>query len=219
MVQPCPARIGDRLEQIETPALVVDLPAYEHNLDQHGRAGRRGRPRLSAPCQDPQVAPDRAPADRARRGRHLLPEGRRGRGHGPRRRARCPGQQPGGRRDQAGPPRRPGPPGADLGLRRRCRQPGRPERRRPGLWRHARGAGRGRGRRRALWRRSERGGRAGAADRRGAGASLRRAPGLSRPGPAHLPLRRARRGGPKRQWRKLKPRCAPWRPRASPVRR
>lgn len=33
MVQPCPARIGDSLEEIETPALVVDLAAYEHNLD------------------------------------------------------------------------------------------------------------------------------------------------------------------------------------------
>lgn len=33
MVQPCPARIGMPLEEIETPALIVDLPAYEQNLD------------------------------------------------------------------------------------------------------------------------------------------------------------------------------------------
>jgi len=33
MVQPSPARIGDPLEAIETPALVVDLEAYERNLD------------------------------------------------------------------------------------------------------------------------------------------------------------------------------------------
>ncbi len=33
MTQPCPANVGDPVEQIETPALLVDLDAYEHNLD------------------------------------------------------------------------------------------------------------------------------------------------------------------------------------------
>ena len=33
MTQPCPARVGMSLEEIETPALVVDLDAYEANLD------------------------------------------------------------------------------------------------------------------------------------------------------------------------------------------
>lgn len=32
-MQPVPARIGDRLEQVETPALLVDLDAFERNLD------------------------------------------------------------------------------------------------------------------------------------------------------------------------------------------
>ncbi len=33
MTQPCPARVGDPVELIETPALFVDLDAYEQNLD------------------------------------------------------------------------------------------------------------------------------------------------------------------------------------------
>ncbi len=32
MVQPCPARVGDTYDEIVTPALVVDLEAYERNL-------------------------------------------------------------------------------------------------------------------------------------------------------------------------------------------
>lgn len=33
MTQPCPAQVGDPVEGIETPALLLDLDAYEHNLD------------------------------------------------------------------------------------------------------------------------------------------------------------------------------------------
>lgn len=33
MVQSCPAQIGDPVDEIETPALLVDLDAYERNLD------------------------------------------------------------------------------------------------------------------------------------------------------------------------------------------
>jgi len=33
MPQPCPARIGDPVDEIDTPALIVDLEAYEDNLD------------------------------------------------------------------------------------------------------------------------------------------------------------------------------------------
>ena len=32
MVQPCPARIRMRLEDVETPALIVDLTAYESKI-------------------------------------------------------------------------------------------------------------------------------------------------------------------------------------------
>lgn len=33
MTQPCPAKVGDTIDQIDTPALVIDLNAYERNLD------------------------------------------------------------------------------------------------------------------------------------------------------------------------------------------
>lgn len=33
MPQPCPADVGESVDEIETPALIVDLDAYEHNLD------------------------------------------------------------------------------------------------------------------------------------------------------------------------------------------
>jgi D-serine deaminase-like pyridoxal phosphate-dependent protein len=33
MVQACPAEVGQSLDEVETPALVVDLDAYERNLD------------------------------------------------------------------------------------------------------------------------------------------------------------------------------------------
>ena len=39
-MQRVPARIGDPLEAIETPALVVDLGAFEHNLDLMANAVR-----------------------------------------------------------------------------------------------------------------------------------------------------------------------------------
>ena len=38
MVQACPAEVGQRLEDIETPALLVDLDAYERNLDRMAAA-------------------------------------------------------------------------------------------------------------------------------------------------------------------------------------
>ena len=48
MVQRLPARPGDRLDAIETPALVLDLPAFERNLDAMAKAvaasGLRLRP-------------------------------------------------------------------------------------------------------------------------------------------------------------------------------
>jgi D-serine deaminase-like pyridoxal phosphate-dependent protein len=38
MVQACPATVGQSVEEIETPALVVDLDAYERNLDRMAAA-------------------------------------------------------------------------------------------------------------------------------------------------------------------------------------
>jgi len=52
MVQRLPARPGDRLDAIETPALVLDLPAFERNLDAMATAvaasGLRLRPHAKA---------------------------------------------------------------------------------------------------------------------------------------------------------------------------
>ena len=31
-----PARIGAPVDEIDTPALIVDLDAFEHNLESHG---------------------------------------------------------------------------------------------------------------------------------------------------------------------------------------
>jgi 3-hydroxy-D-aspartate aldolase len=43
MVQACPAEVGQRLDEVETPALVVDLDAYARNLDRMA-AALEGRP-------------------------------------------------------------------------------------------------------------------------------------------------------------------------------
>jgi len=43
MVQACPAEVGQRLDQVETPALVVELGAYERNLERMASA-LEGRP-------------------------------------------------------------------------------------------------------------------------------------------------------------------------------
>ena len=48
MTQPCPARVGDPLDAVDTPALIVDLDVYERNLDRMaalvGETGVRLRP-------------------------------------------------------------------------------------------------------------------------------------------------------------------------------
>ena len=75
-----PARIGDPLAAVETPALVVDLDAFEHNLDLMANAVRGSGLALRPHAQVAQVPGHRAGAGRARRRRHLLPEGRRGGG-------------------------------------------------------------------------------------------------------------------------------------------
>ena len=66
-----------------------------------------------------------AQADRARRGRGVLPEGVRGRGDGRRRHRRRARLQRGGGRGQARPARRAGAACQDRRVRRRCRQRGR----------------------------------------------------------------------------------------------
>lgn len=61
MPQPCPAQAGDPLDRIETPALIVDLDAYEHNLDHMASlvddAGFRLRPHAKT-HKSPEIALD-----------------------------------------------------------------------------------------------------------------------------------------------------------------
>ena len=61
MVQPCPAQAGDSLDDIVTPALVVDLEAYERNLNLMARtvkaAGLRLRPHAKT-HKSPEIALD-----------------------------------------------------------------------------------------------------------------------------------------------------------------
>ena len=90
--------IGAPIDEIDTPALVVDLDAFEHNLAQHGGLRQGGRRAAAAARQDPQMPRRSRAADRRRRRRPVLPEGRRGRGAGARRRTRRARQQRGGGR-------------------------------------------------------------------------------------------------------------------------
>jgi D-serine deaminase-like pyridoxal phosphate-dependent protein len=52
MTQPRPAEPGMTLDDVETPALLVDLDAYERNLDRMASL-LKGRPRGAAARQDP----------------------------------------------------------------------------------------------------------------------------------------------------------------------
>jgi D-serine deaminase-like pyridoxal phosphate-dependent protein len=69
-----PARAGDPLDTIETPALVVDLDAYERNLDRMAEGDER--PAATPSREIAQVLDDREGAACARCRRHLLPEDR-----------------------------------------------------------------------------------------------------------------------------------------------
>ncbi len=46
MPQPCPAKAGDPIDRIETPALIVDLDSYERNLDRMAELVRERGVRL-----------------------------------------------------------------------------------------------------------------------------------------------------------------------------
>ena len=61
MTQACPAAVGQSLDEIETPALLVDLDAYERNLKRMARAleGRAVRLRPHAKThKSPEIALD-----------------------------------------------------------------------------------------------------------------------------------------------------------------
>ena len=75
-----PARAGDPVAAIDTPALVVDLDALERNLDLMANAVRGAGLALRPHAKSHKCPEIARRADRARCGRHLLPEGERGRG-------------------------------------------------------------------------------------------------------------------------------------------
>src|SRR4029078_4173797 len=64
-MQRVPARIGDPLSAVETPALVVDLDAFEHNLDLMANAVRGSGLALRPPAKS-HKCPDIAKAQVAR---------------------------------------------------------------------------------------------------------------------------------------------------------
>ena len=74
-----------KIDDLDTPAVLIDLDRVEANLRRAQDYCDAARPQLPPAHQDPQDPRARPPAGRARRGRHHLPEARRGRGHGRRR--------------------------------------------------------------------------------------------------------------------------------------
>ena len=52
MLQVPPAVPGMREEEIDTPALVIDLDAFEFEPRHHGRAARADRNQATGACQD-----------------------------------------------------------------------------------------------------------------------------------------------------------------------
>ena len=177
-----PAEIGMTLDEVDTPALIVDLDAFERNLrrlpERIAGTGVRARRR-----QNPQMSRHRIAAGRARRGRRVRAEGRRGRGDGPRRgpgRARYERDRRAAKIAAAGcarayrPHRR---------VRRRSEPDPRARRRGGGGRGHLAGLCRGQHGRQPLRRRAGRAGaRPCAADHASAGPRLWRLTGLSRVG-------------------------------------
>ena len=73
---------------LDTPAVVIDLDIVEANIRARAGHAREPRPRQPPAHQDAQDSGAGEAADGRRRGRHHLPEARRGRGDGRRRRRR-----------------------------------------------------------------------------------------------------------------------------------
>ena len=103
MLQAPPAIPGMREDEIDTPALVIDLDAFEYNLDTMAALLAPTGVEAAGARQDAQIAGHRQAADGARRGRQLRAESRRGRSAGLGRHPRHPGQQRGRRRQPSSP--------------------------------------------------------------------------------------------------------------------
>ena len=50
-----PAEIGTHLEDVETPALLIDLDAFERNLCRLADQAQRMGVRVATACQNPQI--------------------------------------------------------------------------------------------------------------------------------------------------------------------
>ena len=89
MPLPPPAASGMALAEVDTPALLIDLDAFERNLRAHGRLRAHAPACACARTAKTHKSPDhRRQAGGARRGRGVLPEGVGGRGDGRRRHRR-----------------------------------------------------------------------------------------------------------------------------------
>ena len=96
---PCPTRIAAcRWPQVDTPALLIDLDAFERNLERMADFVRKAGVRLRPHAKTHKSPDHRRQADGARRRRRVLPEGVGGRGDGGRRRRRRARLQRGGGR-------------------------------------------------------------------------------------------------------------------------
>ena len=154
-----PAEVGMSLAEVDTPALILDLDAFERNLDRMDASleGKKIRIRPHAKSHKcPEIALRQIAA---RRGRRVLPEGERGGSDGGRRRDRRADRERGGRRAEAEASGRAREARAHRSVRRRRGQRHGARRSRARRGREARRAGRGERRRQPLRRRA---GRAGA---------------------------------------------------------
>ena len=71
-----PARVGDTIDEIDTPALIVDLDAFEHNIDKLAAFARSAGVRLRPHAKTHKCPDDCAEADRRRCRWPVLPKGR-----------------------------------------------------------------------------------------------------------------------------------------------
>ena len=103
MPQLPPAGPGMPMSQIDTPALVIDLDAFERNLDRMADAVAKAGVRLRPHAKTHKSPVIGLQADGAGRGRPVLPEGFGSRGDGARRRTGRARLERGRRRPQARP--------------------------------------------------------------------------------------------------------------------
>ena len=70
-----PATVGEPLSVVDTPALIIDLDAYERNFRTMSDLARGYRRPTQTQCEDSREPDNRQVSDRTRCSRDLLPEG------------------------------------------------------------------------------------------------------------------------------------------------